>query len=74
MRLDRTGYPDFFALEDSPLDLVAVVGESPSLLSRKVWRKRLEVIEDEAFMLLQNILASRNGIWYHSRRFLRNIP
>ena len=74
MRLDRTGYPDFFALEDSPLDLVTVVGESPSLLSRKVWRKRLEVIEEEAFILLQNMLAPRNAIWYHSHLFLRNIP
>ena len=44
-----SGYPDFFAPDNTPLDLAAVVAESPSLLSRNVWRKRLEVIGENAF-------------------------
>ena len=42
-------YQDFFTPENATLDIAAAVTGSASLLSRNIWRKRLEILGEEAF-------------------------
>ena len=42
-------YQDFFDPTKTALDIAAAVTGSASLLSRNIWRKRLEIIGEEAF-------------------------
>ena len=44
-----TVYQDFFTPENAALDIAAAVTGSASLLSRNIWRKRLEILGEEAF-------------------------
>ena len=42
-------YQDFFDPTKTALDIAAAVTGSASLLSRNIWRKRLEIIGEESF-------------------------
>ena len=42
-------YQDFFDPTKTALDIAAAVTRSASLLSRNIWRKRLEILGEEAF-------------------------
>ena len=42
-------YQDFFDPTKTALDIAAAVTGSASLLSRNIWRKRLEILGEEAF-------------------------
>ena len=44
-----TVYQDFFTPENAALDIAAAVTGSASLLSRNIWRKRLEILGEEVF-------------------------
>ena len=42
-------YQDFFDPTKTALDIAAAVTRSASLLSRNIWRKRLEILGEEVF-------------------------
>jgi hypothetical protein len=44
-----TIYQDFFDPANTALDIAAAVTGSSSLLSRNIWRKRLEILGEEVF-------------------------
>ena len=66
-------YQDFFDPSNTALDIAAAVTDSASLLSRNIWRKRLEVLGEETFrhtlFLFWSDLRAGEGVRSKARAF-----
>ena len=66
-------YQDFFDPTKTALDIAAAVTGTTSLLSRNIWRKRLEIIGEEAFrntlFLFWSDLRAGEGVRSRARAF-----